>query len=397
MSTYSLIDLSSTALYISFLIYLVAIVPWGLSVKSKKKIFSQIGLLLTITGFLLQLVYFASRWYASGHAPVSNLYEFMTFFGIMLVGSFLIMYYIYRQSVIGLFVLPISLLVLGYANAFSKEVSPLIPALQSKWLTIHVITVAFSSAVLSISFITGLIFLLKTVDPHRKGKQTFFLELIMYFLTVVLGFIIITTSFNVTDYTKSLRFENQQQQVEVYQYQLPAITVPKGSVVIESPNSTKVLNHKNGLIEIPVFIDAKKLNAILWSFFTGTLIYALIRLTTKRKITSLLKPFSQRVNIDLMDEVTYRSVVIGFPLFALGGLIFAMIWAQMAWSRFWGWDPKEVWALITFLFYAALLHLRIGKGWEGERTAWMAIIGFGIIIFNQVFVNLIISGLHSYA
>ncbi|MEK4027010.1 c-type cytochrome biogenesis protein CcsB [Pseudobacillus sp. FSL P4-0506] len=397
MSTYSLIDLSSTALYISFLIYLVAIVPWGLSVKSKKKIFSQIGLLLTITGFLLQLVYFASRWYASGHAPVSNLYEFMTFFGIMLVGSFLIMYYIYRQSVIGLFVLPISLLVLGYANAFSKEVSPLIPALQSKWLTIHVITVAFSSAVLSISFITGLIFLLKTVDPHRKSKQTFFLELIMYFLTVVLGFIIITTSFNVTDYTKSLRFENQQQQVEVYQYQLPAITVPKGSVVIESPNSTKVLNHKNGLIEIPVFIDAKKLNAILWSFFTGTLIYALIRLTTKRKITSLLKPFSQRVNIDLMDEVTYRSVVIGFPLFALGGLIFAMIWAQMAWSRFWGWDPKEVWALITFLFYAALLHLRIGKGWEGERTAWMAIIGFGIIIFNQVFVNLIISGLHSYA
>lgn len=98
-----------------------------------------------------------------------------------------------------------------------------------------------------------------------------------------------------------------------------------------------------------------------------------------------------------MDEVTYRAIVIGFPLFTLGGLVFAMIWAQMAWSRFWGWDPKEVWALITFLFYAALLHLRIGKGWEGERTAWLAIVGFGIIVFNQVFVNLIVSGLHSYA
>ena len=72
-----------------------------------------------------------------------------------------------------------------------------------------------------------------------------------------------------------------------------------------------------------------------------------------------------------MDEITYRSVVIGFPLFALGGLVFAMIWAQLAWSRFWGWDPKEVWALITFLFYSVLLHLRIGKdGKENERHGW---------------------------
>ncbi|GLY12476.1 c-type cytochrome biogenesis protein CcsB [Pseudobacillus badius] len=397
MSGVSFIELSSTALYISFFIYLIAIVPWGLSVKSKKKAFARIGLVLTIAGFVLQLFYFISRWYVSGHAPVSNLYEFMTFFGIMLVGSFLIMYYLYRQRVMGLFVLPIALLILGYANAFSKEISPLIPALQSKWLTIHVMTVAFSSAILSISFVTGFIFLLKTIDVSQKSKQAFFLELTMYFLTVVLGFIIITTSFNVTGYKKYVMFENRQQKIEVYDYQLPAIAVPKDSVVVKSPASTEALRDKNGLVEIPVIIDAKKLNTIIWAFLTGSLVYALIRLITKRKMISLIKPFSQKVNADLMDEVTYRSVVIGFPLFALGGLIFAMIWAQMAWSRFWGWDPKEVWALITFLFYAALLHLRIGKGWEGERTAWMALIGFGIIIFNQVFVNLIISGLHSYA
>lgn len=62
-----------------------------------------------------------------------------------------------------------------------------------------------------------------------------------------------------------------------------------------------------------------------------------------------------------------------------------------------GLGPKEVWALITFLFYAAFLHLRLSKGWEGEKTAWLSIIGFGTIIFNQVFVNLVIAGLHSYA
>ena len=74
-----------------------------------------------------------------------------------------------------------------------------------------------------------------------------------------------------------------------------------------------------------------------------------------------------------------------------------MIWAQIAWSRFWGWDPKEVWALVTFLFYAAYLHLRLGRGWAGEKSAWLAVIGFVIIMFNLVAVNLIIAGLHSYA
>ena len=98
-----------------------------------------------------------------------------------------------------------------------------------------------------------------------------------------------------------------------------------------------------------------------------------------------------------MDEISYRAILIGFPLFALGGLFFAMIWAHEAWGRFWGWDPKEVWALITFLFYTAFLHLRINREWDGEKTAWLAIIGFGTIVFNQVFVNLVIAGLHSYA
>ncbi|HJF34369.1 MAG TPA: c-type cytochrome biogenesis protein CcsB [Sporosarcina psychrophila] len=399
MSSSSLISLSSTALYISFFIYLLAIIPLGLSVSSKRKIYSVLGITLTWAGFILQIVYFITRWYVAGHAPVSNLYEFMTFFGIMLVGSFLIMYYLYHQSVIGLFALPIALLILGYANAFSKDITPLIPALQSNWLTIHVLTVAFSSAVLSISFVTGIIYLLKTVNPVEKSKKTYFLELVMYFLVVVLGFIAMTSTFSAMGYAKDLQFENHKTELDVYHYKSPAITVPKDSVVVQSvdANTYEAVDQRNGIIEIPNSIDALKLNTIIWSFLVGTVLYALIRLLTKRKIITLLKPLTHKVNASSMDEITYRAVIIGFPLFALGGLIFAMIWAQFAWSRFWGWDPKEIWALITFLFYAAMLHLRVGKGWEGERTAWMAIIGFGIIIFNQVFVNLVIAGLHSYA
>src|SRR5699024_12680988 len=73
-------------------------------------------------------------------------------------------------------------------------------------------------------------------------------------------------------------------------------------------------------------------------------------------IAAVIKPLTKNANTQLMDEVGYRAVLIGFPVFSLGGLVFAMIWAHEAWSRFWGWDPKEVWALITWLFYRSEEH-----------------------------------------
>lgn len=398
MSTESMITLSSSSLFFSFIVYLIAIVPFGIAVKSRKRFAVTIAITLTAVGFLAQLNYFILRWMVAGHAPVSNLNEFLTFFGMMLVGSFFVFHYLYRQPVVGLFLLPISILIIAYASMFANDVSPLIPALQSHWLTIHVITVATASAVLSVSFVTGLIYLLKNVDMTQKGKRPFFLELILYFLVVVVGFILITSTFAISDYSASYQFENQQGETQVYDYTLPAIVLPIGSAPVDRVSgSYEPANHYAGLIEIPNSIEAQKLNSVLWSTLVGSLLYVLIRLVTRKKIAQLLQRFTNKVNLTLMDEISYRAVVIGFPLFALGGLFFAMIWAQIAWSRFWGWDPKEVWALITFLFYAAFLHLRIGKEWTGEKTAWLAIIGFGTIIFNQIFVNLVIAGLHSYA
>lgn len=401
MSVDSLLVISSSSLYFSFIVYLIAIVPFGAAVKSKKSIYTKLAMSLTAIGFLAQLNYFILRWIAAGHAPVSNLYEFLTFFGIMLVGSFFVIFYLYRQAIIGLFLLPISVLIIAYASMFSREVSPLIPALQSHWLTIHVLTVAIASAVLSVSFVTGLIYLLKSVDPNKKDSRSFFLELIMYFVIVVIGFITITITFRIMDYQASYHFENKDGQAQVYNYHLPAIVIPSGATPVnvadKNTNTYEPADHYEGMITVPPIIEAAKLNTVIWSFLIGSIMYSLIRLIARRKISQLLRPLTNKVDLTLMDEISYRSVVIGFPLFALGGLFFAMIWAQIAWTRFWGWDPKEVWALITFLFYAVFLHLRIGKGWDGEKTAWLAIIGFGTIIFNQVFVNLVIAGLHSYA
>ncbi|MFM9533999.1 c-type cytochrome biogenesis protein CcsB [Lysinibacillus sp. IITD104] len=389
MNQESLLSISSNALFIAFILLLIAIVPLGLAVKSKRKIFGKLGLLFTYIAFALQLVYFVVRWVAVDHAPVSNMYEFMTFFGIMLTGSYLIIHFLYKQIVVGLFTIPVSLIILGYGSVFAKEVSPLVPSLQSHWLTIHVMTVAFSSAILSVSFATGLIYLLRTLDVSKKSISTYGLEFVLYCLVVVIGFIGVSTFFSLATEEVQVQFDNAQGQQEKATYVMKPLIVSKGAVT-EKGDAI-------GVVEITNKIDAKKLNSIVWAFIVGTILYGVIRFITRKSISALLKPWTSRVQPQLMDEISYRAVVIGFPLFALGGLLFAMIWAQIAWSRYWGWDPKEVWALITFLFYAAFLHFRLSKGWEGEKTAWLAIIGFGIIVFNQVFVNLVIAGLHSYA
>lgn len=389
MNQESLLSISSNALFIAFILLLTAIVPLGLAVKSKRKIFGKLGLLFTYIAFALQLVYFVVRWVAVDHAPVSNMYEFMTFFGIMLTGSYLIIHFLYKQIVVGLFTIPVSLIILGYGSVFAKEVSPLVPSLQSHWLTIHVMTVAFSSAILSVSFATGLIYLLRTLDVSKKSISTYGLEFVLYCLVVVIGFIGVSTFFSLATEEVQVQFDNAQGQQEKATYAMMPLIVSKGAVT-EKGDAI-------GVVEITNKIDAKKLNSIVWAFIVGTILYGVIRFITRKSISALLKPWTSRVQPQLMDEISYRAVVIGFPLFALGGLLFAMIWAQIAWSRYWGWDPKEVWALITFLFYAAFLHFRLSKGWEGEKTAWLAIIGFGIIVFNQVFVNLVIAGLHSYA
>ncbi|MFJ8089561.1 c-type cytochrome biogenesis protein CcsB [Lysinibacillus sp. NPDC095746] len=389
MSKESLLSLSSNSLFVAFILLLIAIIPIGLAVKSKGKMFGKVGLLLTYIAFALQLVYFILRWLAVDHAPVSNMYEFMTFFGIMLTGSYLIIHFLYKQIVVGLFTIPVSLIIIGYGSVFTKTVSPLVPSLQSNWLTIHVMTVAFSSAILSISFATGIIYLLRTLDVSKFSLSALFLEIVLYYLVVVIGFIIVATYCDIAVDKVEVQFENKLEKKETAVYTMTPLIVNKDAVTTSGDQV--------GLLQITNKVDAKKLNSIVWAFIAGTILYAVIFLITRKPLIVLLKPLTNRVQPTLMDEITYRAVVIGFPLFALGGLLFAMIWAQIAWSRYWGWDPKEVWALITFLFYAAFLHFRLSKGWEGERTAWLAIIGFGIIVFNQVFVNLIIAGLHSYA
>ncbi len=97
-----------------------------------------------------------------------------------------------------------------------------------------------------------------------------------------------------------------------------------------------------------------------------------------------------------LDKVAYRIVAFAFPLYTFG-VIAGAIWAEAAWGRYWGWDPKETWAFIAWVIYAAYLHARATAGWRGRTAAWINILGFGAMTFNFFVVNIVIAGLHSYA
>lgn len=389
---------SSNLSFTAFILYIIATLLFGGTIFQKKGIedrkhsnrFAIAAITVTIIGFASQFVAFILRWIVGGHAPVSNMYEFTSFFGMMLVGAFIVIYFVYQTSILGLFTLPIAILIIAYASMFPKDISPLIPPLQSYWLHIHVITTAAGQAILAISFATAIIYLVKVVDQTKRSKQTFFLESVMFGIVATVGFIVLSTGFASMDYKAEFSWVNKEGKEVMEIYRMPSLV---------GPNEGELLT--NGmfepLIEMPAIVNAKRLNTVIWSFGAGVVLYLLLRIIFRKRVSAIFQPLTKNINLDLIDEISYRSVLIGFPVFTLGGLIFAMIWAQIAWTRFWGWDPKEVWALITWLFYAAFLHLRLSKGWHGEKSAWLAVIGFAIIMFNLIVVNLIFAGLHSYA
>ena len=393
-------QLSSLLLYLSFILYLIAILFFGATIRQKKGIDQdrgnkpaswpgKAGVGITAIGFVLQTGYFITRWIAGGYPPISNMFEFITFFSLMLVGAFMILYYLYRIPALGVFALPIVVILIGYASMFSRDITPLSPTLQSNWLIMHVMTTAAGQAILAISFVAGLIYLVKNI-PQNDKKKAVAVEAILFTLIIFVGFIVAATGFALVGYETEITYNDHTGEPAVVTYKLPPIFGPNEYMITAGFNMAP-------MIELPPWIKASQLNTLTWSVLIGLIIYFIIRLLARKRLFALIQPLLQRMKNDVIDEVGYRSVLIGFPVFTLGALIFGMIYAHFAWGRFWAWDPKEVWALITWFFYAAFLHLRLSRGWHGENSAWLAVIGFAIIMFNLIFVNLVIAGLHSYA
>jgi len=126
-------------------------------------------------------------------------------------------------------------------------------------------------------------------------------------------------------------------------------------------------------------------------FFTAAFVAGVLYLLNSRR----RRP-SDSEHLERLDTLAYRAIAIGFPFFTLGGLFFGAVWAKHAWGRYWGWDPKETFMLVTWLVYVLYLHVRVQRHWRGRRTAWIAVLGFLMALFTFAGVNFLIRGLHSY-
>lgn len=405
-----LIQISDWLLNIAFILYVLASIlfvvaltgkNWsGRDPKAHEHRYGRLAYWIAVFGFLAQAGYVVTRWKAAGFSPTSNMFEFMAFLDFCIILAYLILYRIYRLTAIGAFVLPLGVIMLGYAYVFPKEVTPLIPALQSYWLHIHVTTAALGEGILAVGFAAGLMYLIRTVPQDRATRGTVWLEMVLSVVLMLVGFIAMDSTFARFDQQTVFELKEEQPnnlgQMEKVKtvYTLPAIVAPADSTIIQP-------GPMDPLFSAPVWMEgkdaARKLNTMIWSVLSGLVLYGLLRLLFRKRLGAVMKPSLEGIDPELLDEISYRAISIGYPVFTLGALIFAMIWAEEAWGRFWGWDPKEVWALIVWLFYSAYLHLRLSRGWVGTKSAWMSVIGFVIILITLVVVNLVIAGLHSYA
>lgn len=411
---------SSSFLLIAFIVYNLAFLSFVVAVLGKQwspddpeghaRKWGKIGLTLSIIGFAGHAAFFFTRWAEAGHIPTSNMFEFMTFLGMMITLAFIIVYFLYKAPALGIFAMPVSIIIIGYASVFPKEVQPLIPALQSYWLKIHVTTAATGEAFFAVGFAAGLMYLLRTVNFQSKERkhrrEQVGVEITVFFLVMIVAFVVAIFSFNAAGYhakfatyTTSVDANNVEQKTQQnVDYVLPPIFKPYQSEVIQMQ---PFLGMNEPLLEAPSWITGanggRKLNTVVWSILGGLILYGLIRLMIRKPIGALVGPLLQGIDPEDIDEISYRAIAIGYPIFTLGALVFAMIWAAEAWGRFWGWDPKEVWALITWLYYAAYLHFRLSRGWQGKKSAWLSVIGFLVVMFTLIGVNLVIAGLHSYS
>lgn len=415
----SLLDFSSDVFIAAFLLYSGAFMLYTIAIMGRKwsgrkpeehtARWGKIAFIISSVGLLFHLIYFVTRWKGSGHIPVSNMYEFMTFLSMMVMVAFTVIFAIYRKVILGLFAVPIAIIVMAYAAVFPQEVSPLIPSLQSNYLKIHVTLAALGESFFAVGFAAGLMYLLRTVNFSSKEKndrkQQRLVEFTLFSIIVIIGFLGSVFAFRAAGYETVFVQSNvtidstgQDSTIEKVSYRMPPIVAPYHSE-IESFQS--FLGMKEPLFEAPSWMNGvnagRKFNTVIWSLLSGLMLYGVIRLIARKPLGRAIHPVMDGIDADDLDEITYRAIAIGFPIFTLGALIFAMIWAQIAWGRFWGWDPKEVWALITWLFYSAYLHLRLARGWQGRKSAWLAVLGFLVVMFTLVGVNLVIAGLHSYA
>jgi cytochrome c-type biogenesis protein CcsB len=282
-------------LFLSMIFYLTSLI------FPKFKIGQRLGQITSIFANVTLFSILSWRWISHGYFPLSNLYESLLFLSWVLLFIHLLLEYKTSSKIVGPIMTPIVLLINGFSNLSlpleMQKASPLVPALQSNWLMMHVSLMMLSYGTLITGSLLAILFLMLSLK-HSKFKNN-------------------KENFN----------------------------LDKGVLTLKS-------NTKTSLVIASQFLED-------------------------------------------IDNLSYRIISLGFPFLTIG-IIAGAVWANEAWGSYWSWDPKETWALITWLIFAAYLHARIIKGWEGIKPAILASIGFVVIWICYLGVNFLGQGLHSY-
>ena len=356
---------SSVFFGVATIAYILAMVAYIAYLAFRGGMVGVAATTVTIIGFVSQTIGFGLRWKefsAIGgmgllrSVPLTNLYESLVFFVWCIILGYLIIEWIYKTRSFGAFVTPIAGITLAFISigGVSAEIQPLVPALQSNWLLAHVTMSFIAYAAFAISFATALMYLAVNTEDRRSFPYIFW--------TATIG---------------------------LFAGALVAMSIDFITLKIAARSSQAFI--QNYLFKATFRTEYAAVTAASFASLGGFVFLAWRYGDALRK---LILSFS--VTPDMLEDITYRLIAIGFPIFTIGGLIFGAVWADQAWGKYWSWDPKETWSLIIWFVYAFYLHARQMRGWRGNKIAVLAVIGFAVTMFTYLGVNLLLSGLHSY-
>jgi cytochrome c-type biogenesis protein CcsB len=329
----------SAILWMCVLFLMSTVFYWiGFFVKADDNTAQRLGSGLAWTAVGMALVGTLVRWYEShqiapdiGHIPVSNLYEVFVLFCWLTTLFYLWFEQRYATRALGAFAMLIVSAAVGFLGWYTvareaHEIQPLVPALQSWWMKLHVPANFIGYGTFAIAAMVAFAYLIK---QHAQERSWWKLAP-LWALGVVLCF------------------------------------------------------------EPFVFRNGASGAASYWALYFGlsALVVAAI-LMLRLRIAARLPAF------EVLDDVMYKAIAVGFAFFTIATILGAF-WAAEAWGGYWSWDPKETWALIVWLNYAAWLHMRLMKGLRGALSAWWALVGLAVTTFAFLGVNMFLSGLHSY-
>ncbi len=331
----------SAILWMSMLFFMATIFYWlGVATTGDNSAsMESIGSRITWAAVTMALVGTMVRWYESyligadvGHIPVSNLYEVFVLFCWLTATFYLYFEAQYHTRAMGAMVMLVVSAAVGFLLWYTvvreaHEIQPLVPALKSWWMKLH-------------------------VPANFIGYGTFAMAAMLAF-----GYLI------------------KQQAADARWYQLTPLWL-LGVVLCFMPLVfRKTTAEAGGSYWMGyLLVSAVIMGGILWG---------------RQRIAARLP------SLEVLDDVMYKSIAVGFAFFTIATVLGAL-WAAEAWGGYWSWDPKETWALIVWLNYAAWLHMRLMKGLRGTVAAWWALAGLGVTSFAFLGVNMFLSGLHSY-